>query len=104
MEKFTGYDKRTDVGEIVHTRYQARAQNIDDVIEMLQGFKRNGARTVSISDGYYNHAFNARWEGVPNFDSPRHVLLRPVNNVPAFDGVTRETSGILEQANVGTGK
>lgn len=94
---YSGFDTHA-CAEIVHTRYQDRAHSIDDVIALLQDFKVRGAYTVSITDGYFGHAFNARFEGVPNFDSPRHVILRPVNNLPDFDGITRETSGMLEKS------
>lgn len=87
----SGFDART-FAPIVATRYGDRAQSIDDVIAALQRFKSDGATTVAISDGYYGYAFNARFETVPNFDAPRHVILRPVRNAPDHDGITRETS------------
>lgn len=86
----------TACAQITTNRYGQRCHSIDDVIALLKQFKAQGARNVMISDGYYGHAFNARFQGVPNFDSPCTVILRPVNNRPDFDGITRETSGLLE--------
>lgn len=95
MSNKPGYDT-TACAEIIQNRYGERCHSIDDVIAMLQRFKAEGAHEVAITDGYYSHAFNARFQGVPNFDSPRTVILRPVNNRPDFDGITRETGGLLE--------
>lgn len=95
---------RTDAGyattacaPVIENRYGERCHSIDEVIALLQRFKAEGAQEVQITDGYYGHAFNARWQGVPNFDRPRTVILRPVNNRPDFDGVVRETGGLLEK-------
>lgn len=94
---------RTDVGyattacaPIIKNRYQERCHSIDEVIALLQKFKADGAQEVLISDGYHAFAFNARYQGVPNFDRSRTVILHPVKNHPDHDGIVRETSGSLE--------
>jgi hypothetical protein len=71
--------------------------NIDTLIEQLQAFKARGARTVEVSDGYFGYEFNMRTRSVPNYSLPTELILRPIGYRPDWDGITRETSGILQE-------
>jgi hypothetical protein len=74
---------------------------IDELVEQLKAFKAQGARTVQISDGYFGYDFNMRTLSVPNYSLPTELILRPINYRPDFDGITRETSGVLQESRPG---
>ena len=69
---------------------------IEDLIKNLQEFKAQGVRTVQISDAYFGYEFNLRTRSVPNCSLPTELILRPINRCPDADGITRETTGILQ--------
>jgi hypothetical protein len=70
--------------------------DIQKLIDALEGWKRLGIETVQISDGYFGYEFNMRSCSVPNYSLPTELILRPINYRPDRDGVTRETSGMLQ--------
>jgi len=53
---------------------------IQAMIDLLEDYKKKGARTVNISDGAWHYEFNHRFMSVPNYDAPRDVILRPISN------------------------
>lgn len=71
--------------------------DINELITSLQDWKRQGVCTVHVSDGYFSYEFSSRTCSVPNYSLPTELILRPVNYRPDFDGVTRETSGMLQE-------
>jgi hypothetical protein len=71
---------------------------IQKLIDALEMWKRVGVETVQVSDGYFGYEFNMRTRAVPNHSLPTELILRPINYRADADGVTRETSGVLQAA------
>jgi hypothetical protein len=62
------------------TRTLELNMEIQAMIDLLEDYKKKGARTVNISDGAWHYEFNHRFMSVPNYDAPRDVILRPISN------------------------
>lgn len=54
--------------------------NIQAMIDLLEDYKKRGARTVNISDGAWHYEFNHRFVSVPNYSACVDVIFRPVSN------------------------